>query len=136
MTEKAIEAVNEASDGDLRKTITILQSCASLNKNIDEKSVYEIASLAEPKEIIQVITLSINGRFIEAKEKLLDTMLQHGLSGLDTIKQIQKKILNLEIDEKKKAKLIEKCGEVEFRLVEGSDEYLQLEALLASFSLI
>jgi len=36
---------------------------------------------------------------------------------------------------KLKIKFIEKCGEIEFRMVEGSDEFVQLEALLASFIL-
>ena len=31
--------------------------------------------------------------------------------------------------------LIEKCGEIEFRMTEGSDEYIQLEALLSQFAL-
>jgi replication factor C small subunit len=32
--------------------------------------------------------------------------------------------------------LIERAGEIEFRIVEGSDEKVQLEALLASFCLV
>ena len=60
-------------------------------------------------------------------------MLKHGLSGLDLIKQIQRDILKLDIDGKKKVEMIEKCGEIEFRMVEGSDEFVQLESLLASF---
>ena len=31
----------------------------------------------------------------------------------------------------KKIKLIDKCGDIEFRMVEGSDEYIQLESFLA-----
>jgi DNA polymerase III delta prime subunit len=31
--------------------------------------------------------------------------------------------------------LIEKCGEIEFRLTEGSDEFIQLEALLSQIAL-
>jgi replication factor C small subunit len=58
-------------------------------------------------------------------------MLNYGLSGLDIIKQIQKEILNLQIDNRKKMDLIAQCGEAEFRMTEGSDEYLQLEAFLA-----
>ena len=38
------------------------------------------------------------------------------------------------IDSRKKVELINKCGEIEFRIVEGSDEFIQLEALLASFT--
>ena len=33
--------------------------------------------------------------------------------------------------DKKKLKIIDRCGEIEFRLVEGSDEFIQLESLLA-----
>ena len=62
-------------------------------------------------------------------------MLNHSLSGIDIIKQIQKEILNLNIDNKAKMALIEKCGEIEFRLIEGSNAHIQLEALLAQFAL-
>ena len=61
-------------------------------------------------------------------------MLDHGLSGVDLIKQIQREVLDLDVNDEKKLDMIEKCGEIEFRLVEGSDEYVQLEALIASFS--
>ena len=29
-----------------------------------------------------------------------------------------------------------KCGEIEFRMTEGSDEFVQLEALLSQFTLV
>lgn len=63
-------------------------------------------------------------------------MLEHGLSGLDIIKQIQKEIWTLEIKDEKKLDMVKECGETEFRLVEGSDEFIQLEALLSRFVLI
>ena len=62
-------------------------------------------------------------------------MLKESISGQDVIKAIQKEIWNLPIDANLKVKLTEKTGEAEFRLVEGSDEFIQLEALLASFIL-
>ncbi len=49
------------------------------------------------------------------------------------IKSIQKEIWGLAIDPEIKVRLTEKTGEIEFRLTEGSDEFIQLEALLASF---
>ena len=62
-------------------------------------------------------------------------MLKYGLSGTDIVKQIQSEIWNIDIDDRSKAELVDKCGEAEFRMTEGSDEYLQLEALLAQFTL-
>ena len=128
-----IDAIYEISNGDVRRVQNILQSCASISNKINKKLIYDIASAAEPKEIKEILDLAIKGKFIDSRNKLLDTMLKYGLSGLDLIKQIQKEILTLNIDDKKKMELIERCGEIEFRIVEGSDDFLQLESLLASF---
>lgn len=133
VSDEAIKILYELSGGDARKVENILQSCAVIDKKINEELIYEIVSAARPKEIIKILQLSTSGQFEMARDLLLDTMLKHGLSGMDIIKQIQREVLKLKIDENKKAKMIEKCGEVEFRMVEGSDEYIQLESLLASF---
>jgi len=62
-------------------------------------------------------------------------MLKQGLSGQDIVKSIQKEIWNLPIEPEIKVKITEKTGEAEFRIVEGSDPFIQLQALLASFVL-
>jgi len=133
--ESAKEALIEISGGDCRKLENIMQASAVLGKDITEELVFSMASSAKPKEVLEFLNLAIQGEFIKSREKLLDTMLAHGLSGVDIIKQIQKEILNLNIDNKDKLDLIAKCGEVEFRLTEGSDEYLQLESFIAIVAL-
>lgn len=133
--DKAKEALFKVSDGDCRRMENILQSCAALGKGVSEEIIYSMAAVANPREVDEVIKIAFSGKFLDARNKLLDTMLKYGLSGLDTIKQIQKEVLNLDIDNKKKMVLIEKCGEIEFRMTEGSDEFVQLEALLAQIVL-
>jgi len=135
LNEKAKSAIFEVSEGDCRKAENILQSCAAIEKNITEKTVYSLASYARPADVKEVLELAVKNQFIESRKKLLDVMLNYGLSGLDIIKQIQKEILNLDIDNREKMHLIDRCGEAEFRMTEGSDEYLQLEALLSHFVL-
>jgi replication factor C small subunit len=135
ITEKAKEAIYEVSNGDCRRMENIMQSCAAISNNITEDLIYSIASVARPKEVNEILTLALNNRFKDARNKLLDVMLEYGLSGLDIIKQVQKEILNLDLEPRKKMLLIEKCGEIEFRMVEGSDEFIQLEALLSQFAL-
>lgn len=129
--QKAKQAVYTVSQGDGRRVKNILQSCASLGKTITEDTVFSLASIAKPEEVKQILDLSLQGKFLDARRLLLDTMLRHGLSGTDIIKQIQQEIWNLDIADKLKVKFIDRCGEVEFRMTEGSDEYVQLEALLA-----
>ena len=133
INDNTITALFNLSNGDARRVENILQSCASVEKNITEDLVYKIASYADPKEIKEVLALSVKGEFIKAKDLLLHLMLRDGLNGLDVIKQIQKEIWALNVEDKKKLEMTERCGEIEFRMVEGSDEFLQLEALIASF---
>ena len=106
------------------------------SKTITKETINKIVSIAAPLEIKEILNLAINKNFIKARALLLETMLKQGLSGIDIIKELQSEIMNLEISDEKKAAMIEKCGEIEFRIVEGSDEYLQMEALLAGFALI
>ena len=134
--EKAKEALYEICEGDCRKLENVLQSSAAIAEHITEDLAHSMASIAKPKEIREVLELALSNKFIEARNKLLDLMLNYGLAGIDIIKQIQKEILELNIDNKSKMILIEKCGEIEFRMTEGSDEFVQLEALLSQFSLV
>jgi replication factor C small subunit len=70
-----------------------------------------------------------------ARNQLYDLLIKYGLSGEDIIKQIHQSIFDLTIPDDSKVRLIEKTGEAEFRLTEGSNEHIQLEALLAQFAL-
>jgi replication factor C small subunit len=135
--DKGKEALYAICEGDCRKLENIMQSCAAMKNHITEQVIYSVASAARPKEIHEVLMSCAKGDFSSAKNKLLDTMLNHGLSGMDVIKQIQPEIWKLEeVDSRKKLEMVKECGEAEFRMVEGSDEFIQLEALLAKFVLV
>jgi replication factor C small subunit len=133
--DKAIEAIYEGSEGDCRRAINLIQASASISPNITDEIVNILLSNAKPKDIHIVLDYALAGDFEKAREKLLDVMLKESISGTDVIKGIQKEIWKLSIDPEIKVRLTEKTGEAEFRLVEGSDEFIQLEALLASFVL-
>jgi len=132
----AKEALYEISGGDCRRVENVLQTSAAFDKKITDKLIYDMASVARPKEVKQVLDFCVQKDFLKAKNELLKTMLEYGLAGLDIIKQIQKEVWTLTIDDKKKLEMVKECGEAEFRMVEGSDEFIQLEALLSKFVLI
>ena len=134
--DKAKEALYNVSEGDCRRVANVMQSCSAVNDKITENDVYSLASVAKPKEVLEFLTLAIKGDFLESRKKLLSTMLNYGLSGQDIIKQIHREIWNLPIEDKKKIIIIDACAEIEFRMTEGSDEYLQLEALLSKIVLV
>jgi replication factor C small subunit len=135
VTSGGREALIYASDGDVRRLQNILQTTSSITDEIDEETVYSIASYADPENIKEVLRGAISEDFGDAKEKLLKTMLKQGLSGVDVIKQFQKELWSLDVEEEKKLRMVKACGEAEFRLIEGADEHIQLDALLAAFRL-
>jgi replication factor C small subunit len=132
---ESIEILYEGSEGDCRRATNLMQSTASISPNITPELVSTIISNAKPKDIRVVLDYSLSGDFQKAREKLLDVMLKESISGQDVIKSIQKEIWNLPVEPEIKVKLTEKTGEIEFRMVEGSDPFIQLQSLLASFVL-
>ncbi|MBR9703678.1 replication factor C small subunit [Candidatus Woesearchaeota archaeon] len=132
----ATKALIEISRGDVRRLENVMQASASLSNKLTEDLVFSTASVAKPKELVGMLKDAISGKFLPARDALLKIMLNYGLSGLDVVKQIQSEIWKLEgVDDKKKLRLVVACGEAEFRMVEGADEFVQLEALMANFAL-
>lgn len=131
----AEEALVSVCGGDCRRLENILQAASAISKTIKEKDVFEMASVARPKEILAILQSCEKQDFISARKHLLDVMLHFGLSGIDVVSQVQKEIWSpaLKSSPKERLAMTTACGETEFRLVEGSDEFIQLEALLARF---
>jgi replication factor C small subunit len=71
------------------------------------------------------------GNFLEARKQLRDMIQKYGVAGSDIIRQIHTEIFRAEIPEPWKIKLADIVGEIDYRLVEGADEEVQLSALLA-----
>lgn len=137
VSEGAKRALFYVSEGDLRKVINILQGASYLSKDITEDLVYKVSSHASPEEVREMLKLALKGDFQKAREKLENLMLDYGLSGEDVILQVYKEVQNLnEISDAEKVLLLDKIGEFNFRLVEGANEKIQLEAMLAQFTLI
>jgi replication factor C small subunit len=135
LTPDAFDTLYEAAEGDCRRAINLLQATASISPDINTDMVNMIVSSAKPKDIKVVLDYALSGDFIQSRNKLLDVMLKESISGTEMIKAIQKEIWNLPIEPEIKVKLTEKTGETEFRMIEGSDEFVQLQSLLASFVL-
>jgi replication factor C small subunit len=132
--KEAYEAIFYVSEGDMRKAINILQGSAMHSSNITAKLVHKISSRATPKEVKLMTELALDGKFQEARENLDKLIISYGLSGEDILLQIYREIPKLDIAEKQKINLIGILGEYNFRLVQGANERIQMEALLAHFA--
>ncbi|MCL5011455.1 MAG: replication factor C small subunit [Candidatus Marsarchaeota archaeon] len=136
MDEEAVKAVEYISEGDARKAINCLQGAAALSEKITEKEIYKISSRAKPKEVSEMIETAMKGKFTTARNLLDKLMIEYGMNGEDVIDQIYKEVIQLNLTDEKKVKIIDKIGEYDFRMIEGAQERIQLEALLAQLSIL
>jgi replication factor C small subunit len=136
ITDEALDALVHVSQGDMRKAVNSLQVAASLGGEITVDLVYHTTGTARPEEVRELLQTSISGDFIAARNRLDEIMISYGLSGEDIIKQIHRTIFDLDIPDYEKVRLIDRTGETEFRIVEGSNERIQLESLLAYMVLV
>lgn len=137
VTDDGLKALMYASEGDMRRAINILQMAAASKETIDENVVYTTSARARPAEVRELINEALKGDF-EAARKNLDRLLyEYGMSGEDVIIQLHKEIVDAkELDERKKVELVDRIGEFAFRMTEGANERIQLEALIAHIILL
>jgi len=134
--DKAKVAVNYVCQGDMRKALNILQAASTLDKKITEEIVYSVSSRARPEQVQEMILLALKGKFLEARKKLEELMYEQGMSGEDVLMQVYRETMSLDekdLPDKDKIALVDTIGEYDFRIVEGANERIQLEALLAQF---
>jgi replication factor C small subunit len=129
-TEAGLDAILYVSEGDIRHAINLLQSAVALGK-VDEESVYSIASRARPEDIRTLLTLALEGKFLDARNLLDRLLMVYGMSGEDILLQMNREAMNLTEEGEIKVGVIDLVGNANFALVEGANERIQLEALLA-----
>jgi len=131
ITDDGMNSLIFIANGDMRKAINALQVAASISKKIDADIVFRMTSVVRPETAKELIEKALKGDFIKARELLDKMFIENGLSGEDIIKGLHSAIFDISLPEIKKAEIIDRMGEIEFRIVEGSNERIQLEALIA-----
>ena len=135
--DNGLETIVYFAEGDMRKAVNVLQAAASEGEAITEEAVYEVVSKAKPQDIGNMITKALMGDFMGARNILRDTMVLQGTSGEDMVTQIYQDVSKRVIEGKMEASiymdLIEAIAECDFRIREGANPRIQLEALLTQF---
>ncbi len=131
--EKALDALVYVAEGDMRRAINFLQAAAVISKNVTEDLVYQVAARTRPEDMKKMMEMALKGDFMGARRMLTKMMIDYGMSGEDIIKQMHREVYSLDIPDRLKVRLVDIIGEYEFRLVEGANERIQLESLLAQF---
>jgi replication factor C small subunit len=135
VTNGALDAIVYIAQGDMRKAINAVQGAAILSSAIDEKMVYAITSTARPDEIQDLLSLALGGDFDGAESLLSHLLRERGIAPNELINQCYRALLRKDIARGLKVQLIDHLGETDFRLSEGANSDIQMEALIARFVL-
>ncbi|HDS45395.1 MAG TPA: replication factor C small subunit [Methanomicrobia archaeon] len=134
ISEEVIRAINYVAMGDMRRAVNAVQSAAVLGDELRPEMIYEITAMARPEQIRALIMQALAGQFFEALEAL-DSLMGKGISGDEILAQMHRLVIAMEIPARKKVELMDRIGEADFRITEGANERIQLDALLASICL-
>lgn len=132
ISEDAMSAIIYVAQGDMRKAINALQGGAIISPEIKEEMIYEITSTARPDEIRELLNIILEGNFDAAENKLNGLITGRGIAPLELLNQFYRALVAHEdLDRKLKVEMISNLGDADFRISEGANPNIQMEALLA-----
>ncbi|GAA0215187.1 MULTISPECIES: replication factor C small subunit [Halobaculum] len=135
ITDEGLDALVYAADGDMRRAINSLQAAATTGEVVDEETVYEITATARPEEIEAMVEDALAGDFSKSRATLDTLLTETGMAGGDIIDQLHRSVWEFDLSDREAVRLMERIGDADFRITEGANEQVQLEALLASLAL-
>ena len=135
VTPDGLDALLYVAQGDMRRVVNTMQVAGAGGKGVTAESVYTTTATARPEDVKEMLEIALSGSFVQARDKLDELLITYGLSGEDIVRQIHRTVFDLTVPDKVKVDLVERVGETDFRLVEGANERIQIEALLARVSL-
>jgi DNA polymerase III delta prime subunit len=134
-TDAGVDALVYAADGDMRRAINALQAAATTGEVVDEENVFTVTSTARPEDVHEMVEAAVDGDFPTARAKLATLLEDVGMAGGDIIDQLHRSVWEFDLSDRKAARLMDRIGEADYRIAEGANEQVQLEALLASLAL-
>ena len=126
--EKALAQIYEATGGDLRHSINIMQAAAGMGL-ISVASVAAAMGLSGRAKVGEVLRLAMSGKFNDSRAKLLELTQVYGMSEGDFMKYANQEAYEMKIERQDEFAAI--MAEYDYRLAAGAHPEIQLSALLA-----
>jgi replication factor C small subunit len=126
--EKALAQIYEATGGDLRHSINIMQAAAGMGI-VSAASVTAAMGLSGRTRVGEVLRLAMSGKFNDSRAKLLELTQVYGMSEGDFMKYANQEAYEMEIEKPEEFAAI--MAEYDYRLTAGAHPEIQLSALLA-----
>ncbi|QSG07366.1 AAA family ATPase [Halapricum desulfuricans] len=130
--EEGLEYVAGYADGDVRTAVLSAQTTAEAEGEITMNAAYEVLGEVEADDDVEAMLVAAEeGRFDDARSTLDDLLVDEGYSGAELMEAILRTARS-RYTGRQLARVHRLAGEIDFDLVEGTDERLHLSHFLAS----
>jgi replication factor C subunit 2/4 len=130
---EALKSIAEISNGDLRKSILMLQNVkyikinTGISSKIDESDIYQMCKYISNTELIEYINRIKNSSSTSDIIKITKDIINKGFIFNSIIIKIIEYIVGAtDINDKTKAKILFEMSFIEKNINDGADEYIQL----------
>ncbi|MCW6167306.1 MAG: replication factor C small subunit [Thermoplasmatales archaeon] len=133
----ARDALVAAAAGDMRRAVNLLQLSAIDTDHVTEAAVESHAAVPLKSEVQALVATAARGDFFGARTLLIRLFADRGVSGEDIVRAIHSYIADIPdslVPPAGKIDLVEHLAEAEFRIAQGANDRIQLEAVLAHLS--
>ena len=127
----AFGAIYEATQGDLRQAINLMQAAAASGE-LTGDSVRSASGASVKARVTEIVRLALDGEFEASRTRMVELTKVYGIPERDFLRFANEALGSMKVEEMGKAVSI--LAEYDFRLVQGSQPELQLTAMLAQLS--
>lgn len=131
-----LNAIAQESNGDMRRAINLLQVASAKGKSVNEDAVYACSETTLSKGVRNMVSAAIDGSFVIAREALRGLLALEGYSPSDIMLQIERDLLSRPFEHDVLLTLLDRVAEIDYRLVQARNPFIQITALLASIGKI
>jgi replication factor C subunit 2/4 len=130
INKNLLEEISNISRGDLRKAINLLQNCNNgYDNNTKEELLYEFSGFI-PKNKFNKLFEYIYKKDLYNIDLIINDLYINGYSIVNQIIIFHDTIINSNLSNNQKSKIITKIANVDQNLIKGCDEYIQFIRLV------
>jgi len=129
--EGVFGAIFEATQGDLRQAINLMQAAAA-SGDLTMEGVKSVTGASIKSRVAEVMRAALDGDFEGARTKMVELTRVYGIPERDFLRFANEALGSLKVPDMAKAVSI--LAEYDFRLVQGAQPELQLTAMLAQLA--
>lgn len=122
------------AEGDMRRSLNILQTSHLAFGNITEDIVYKVTGRPNSKDIQRMVHWLFNNDIAFCIKSIQEMMIMNGLALNDVITDLHEEVCSGDFPDLAKAELLIALGDVEYRLNLGASEKIQLAVTVAAFA--